>query len=245
MNEVALFMRYGYESNPASPSSWSGQTLRNIQDSVKRANNRYMYPPGYVWSWMRGIGSLQTANGNPSYVMDEDFGGLRTPMFYDDSVGHARVLEISMGMLLKLRSRDESTGYPTRVAFTTQNLQGKAVTRKVAELWRPPSGAWNFTFEYNRRTVDLDSTHPYPMGGPETAELLRLLCLADAELRLKNIPNGPQERQAQMALQEAIANDKLNGPKHFGTWHTSMRANEADMVDRVIESSSWVVSVET
>ena len=244
MNEVAAFMGYGYESDPSSPSTWAGQTLRNITDTVKRSYNKYCYPPGYVWSWMRGLGSLQTVSGKASYEMAEDFGGLRTPMFYPSSVAVTAVMEVSIGMLLKARSRDTSSGYPSRVAFTTQDIKGLEAPKKVAELWRPPSGSWQLAFEYNRRPGPFDSTNDHPMGGPETAELLRLMCLAHAELQLKRIANGPQQLAATQELQAQIANDRLNGPKYLGNWRSGTVVTEATLADIIAQSDTFTVDVQ-
>lgn len=177
--------------------------------------------------------------------MDEDFGGLRTPMTYGPNTGWAPLLEVPIGMVLRLRQRNSSGGYPNRVAFTTQRLEGAMEQRKVAELWPSPNGAWTLSYEQNVRATPLDAEHPVPLGGPETAECLRLLCLADAELRHRRINNGPQFQDAQRELASAMMNDRNNGPKHLGNMRPVGVVGEAQLVDRFVDATPWQVSVDT
>ena len=246
MNEVAAYLGAGYESSPSVPTTWNAETTRGITRSVASGYNKLLYPPDYVWSWMRSVGRIQTVSGQAAYLMPEDYGGLKTQMTYDSSTGWVPVTQKPMSQILRLRQSSSSGGYPTHVAFVTQKLDGVAAQREVAEFWPPPNGAWTLSFVYDIRPTPFDSDHPVPLGGPEVSEALKQLCIAAAELDLEDIPEGPHWKDAQRCLAEAIRRDKqVAGPKILGKLTGSSAITEAQAVDRFTEATSWTVTVET
>lgn len=243
MNAVAEDQRWAYEADPSTPTTWDAKTERQLTKAVNHGYDKYKYPRGYAWSWMRKSAVLQTSSGIDSIVMPEDFGELYGQIHYGPSTGWMPIRDVLLDEIHRLRSAGSNTGYPALVAFSVQQLEGQAQQRKVAEFWPTPSGSYALPYQYDVWAPPLDADHPYPLGGSDCAAALLTLCLAAGEQLIEKVKNGPHAVEAADCLASAIEKDKKKGPKHFGRLSTGRFRSEAGLVDhfsRVTDSAATV-----
>lgn len=155
-------------------------------------------------------------NRDPAnYDLPDSFSQLIGNLHYAPDETRSEILQISVGDLLELRSREDRSDYPSYVAVRSKSSDRTTGQRSELLLWPAPNIALTLYYAYEAYSGALSDTYPYTLGGMHLAELYTESCLAVAEQRT-NDEVGLHTQMYQTLLLDAIARDRKKGAKTFG-----------------------------
>lgn len=190
------------------------EVLAVIQSGVRRI----YYPPGsngYEWSFLRPTTTLAILDGIGDYDLPESYHRLIGDLHYEADENRGAVVEVSLGAILEMRSREDRSDYPTYAAIRSKAFDATTGQRSEILFWPEPNADKTLTYSFEAYSGALTDAAPYPLGGMYLAELYTESCLAVAEQRLNN-EAGLHTAAYQTLLVDAIARDRKKGAKLFG-----------------------------
>lgn len=203
------------------PLSLMDETERQKVDSFVQSGVRnFYYPPkmegvdvGYEWTFRRMRGNVSTQSGISSYVLPDGMGHVLGQITYEGMV-EPGIPVIPYGELVRMQSTDKS-GKPRFAAVISRRDFSTKGQRKEMHFFPVPDAEYSFVFECDTDDGKLSDERPYPLGGPEYAELITESCLAVAEQRA-NDEAGLHTDNFNRLLVSAISRDRKSSPQNYG-----------------------------
>jgi len=198
----------------------------DVHDIVNRGYRQFLYPPRigqekiiHVWSFLNPNATVAVTATVEDYTLDEQFGGIRGEITYDDASLYQPVPVISEGQIMTLRARNpSSTGDPQFVAVRTKQIPSGTTTGQRHELlvWPTPDSSLTLNVPFNVQVNKLSATNTYPVGGSQHSETILASCLAVAEHSTGNT-SGVERANFMERLAASIQNDRQTmAPKTLG-----------------------------
>lgn len=184
-------------------------------NSVLQSALRLVYG-SHDWSFLQPWANGVFEVGVESYDLPEDFGGPVGNIVYTGRwSGHRPIMLADMNLVE--RELGTETGYPDKYAIEILPHSGESQGQRLAIRFnRKPSVACTFRLQYFIHPYDLSTTRSYPLGGPDTAELLKWACKAMVEVEIQENPNGSAMAHFERILRDAVRVDLRKAPSLIG-----------------------------
>jgi len=228
--EIAESLGYGTNEN-----YWTTDQVGTIERSIQKAYRWCLYPqsiPGeripHVWTWLEQTTTLATVADDYDYTLPANFGSFVGNYFtWPSGSAYDPPYRVNDTDILMQRGQSTQTDRPQK--FALRWLAQTAGTNQQQEVifWPTPDAAYTLTYKYAILVNKLQTTNPYPLGGPRMSEMMLQACRALGEFT-KTGARGDQWAVFMEALHSAIMLDKgtnttptvgVMGPnRSFGTW---------------------------
>jgi len=215
--EVGHFLGYKGES-----ATWGADKVAEVDRYIQSGVRRFYYPPamegveaGYEWSFMRPTATIETVAAGEAQDLPDDFGRIIGDLFCTPDVSRNSIVVVGEGRMLSLWQRGDPAGLPRYAAVRHKESDGATGQRLQVMWWPVPSDAFTITYRYESYAGKLTTAKPYPLGGMRHSELILESCLAVAEQRANDELGLHGERFGAL-LAAGIAQDRRNGPRHYG-----------------------------
>jgi hypothetical protein len=130
----------------------------------------------------------------------------------------ARLSMVTEAKIRQLQTSKPMTGTPQYAAVRPKSSDGGGPQRWEVVLYPTPDSTTTLSYRYTSNPQPLSDARPYPVGGPQQAELLLQSCLALAEQR-KTQAEGPATARFMERLAAAIQLDVQTArPTDDGVW---------------------------
>jgi len=207
---VGHYLGYGPDSD-----SWSDAQVREIARCLDAGYRMFLYPPplpnaagGHEWSFLKPVRTLVTADGDGTYDLPDDFGGLvgdLTVTGEDSGYWPVKVTGESTIRAYRSGSPDRE-GRPECAAVRPKAATGSLGQRFELLVWPTPDAAYTLEYAHVALPGALSADRPHPYGGAAHAETLKAACRAAAEQMLDD-QQGPQFSAFMQALATSVAVD--------------------------------------
>lgn len=210
----AIARKVGWDRDP---DNWSADETTDAEDALRSGVSRAFQPmpiPGekaaHVWSFLRIVTTIDITSGVEDYDLPNDFSVMDGSLTIEGSnAGYHSVRLVGESVMRRMRQfSSNAQGYPQLAAVVPKRLTAESHQRWQLQLWPTPSGAYTLRYRYQVSLDVPDEMLPYPYGGPEFAELLRVSCLWAAEEIIEHEPEGPYSQAYQRALMAAVSQDR-------------------------------------
>ena len=149
------------------------------------------------------------------YDLEDDFGAIEGPITYPPHVSCPPIRLVSEASLRVMRQEGRPIdGRPHSAAVTWVVRPSSSGQRARIEFFPTASATWLLTYRCRILCGELNTTHPYPVGGMEFARLVMAACLAAAE-SYRHGGQGPRYQEYMAALTPAVAADRRREPERF------------------------------
>lgn len=174
-------------------------------------------PPGYEWSFLQPVTTLDTTADDADQDLPDDFGRLISNGFdFEPGAQVPSVLaDVGEGKIRKLRQQNDETGRPRVAGIRIKAGTGTAGQRREVMWYPTPNDTYTLYYRYEALVDKLTTEAPYPLGAMKHAETLKNSCLAMAEA-LINDNEGIHQKNFHQSLLSSIARDRREGTKFFG-----------------------------
>lgn len=227
-NQVAKFLGTYGSSGP------SGDDLTDAKDIVHSAYRRFIN--SHNWTFLKPPLKIVTVSGTWIYDLPDDFSAIIGLINFDADDGYPPLDERSVDDIMEMRVLSDYTSYPMFYATRAGVYTPETGQRWEIIFYPTPGSAYTLNSRYKIFPKKLSATSDLPIGLPETDEVLKALCLAEAESN-KDEFIDVQETKAIRLLMQAIQADKLKEPKTLG-----YNANYPGMTAREIHRGSYRIS---
>jgi hypothetical protein len=209
-NEVAKFLGTYGSSGP------SGADLTDAKNAVHAAYRRFLAPPrGYKWSFLRRKSVLVTNAGVWQYQLPEDFTVHINRFAFDADDFYPTINETDLENIMDMRSHVAYSNYPMFFALYAGEYSKETSQGWEVAFYPTPDAAYSLNYRYLIFPPKLEADTDFHIGGPEMSEVIKALCIAEAEV-VKDETGGKQEQRAQQRLAEAVKSDALRHPDSIG-----------------------------
>lgn len=197
-------------------SGSSGSALTDCKDIVHSAYRKFLAADGnHVWSFLKPWDVLITTSGTWVYPLPEDFVDIISPFSYDTDNPYPPLMDRPVEMIMNARAVNTHSKYPEFYA-----LRRGPYSKETGQTWEillypTPDSAYTLNYQYKIIPKKLEGDNDIPIGGPEHSELLKEMCLAEAEGD-KDEAQGIHTRKASDAMTIAINNDMKKAPHNLG-----------------------------
>ncbi len=218
LGEVGYFLNYGYDSD-----NWSTNEAAQIDRIVQAGYRQFLYPPaiegvqpGYEWSFLRPVTTIDTVADDMDQDLPDDFGRLVNGFVFELNAQVPAVkADVGEAKIRVLRQNMSESGKPRVAGIRIKAGTGSAGQKKEV-LWYPtPDDAYTLSYRYDAFVDKLTEALPYPLGGMKHAQLVLLSCLSAAE-SLREDTRGVHWDGFVRSLISSIQRDRNEGPKFFG-----------------------------
>jgi hypothetical protein len=197
-------------------SGASGNALQDSKDVVHDAYKRFLNADGnHVWSFLKPWEQLVTISGDWVYELPSNFVSMESTFTFDSDENYSPLEERDSEFIMDMRASSTINRYPDYYA-----LRPGKYTKETGQKWEvimypTPDAAYVLQYQYKLYPDKLSADNDLPIGGPEYSDVLKQLCLGEAE-SYKDEATGQQEQKAATALQIAISNDIKRNPHNLG-----------------------------
>lgn len=214
--EVAHFLGYG---TGALTDAQKSEVDRYVQSGVRQ----FYFPPqpegaeaDFEWDFLTREGEIELAAGETDYLLPADFGRFAGPVIVSGEREPLRV--VPHADLVRARALDPSaTGTPRLASVISSATWGDGGQDRALVVWPKPSAPVEVSFTCVSAGAKLDEKdNPFPLGGPEHAELVIESCLAVAEQRA-NDETGAHTAKFQQLLAAMAQRSRRSGAHEFGS----------------------------
>lgn len=230
----------GYLGYSRTASAWSGwqasapyvpanqdTQLGHVMACVQAGLREFYFPKqvdggvvSHKWSFLVPEKTMALVANVGVYDLPDDFGGLEGEIFYDPSNNQPYVViqRVGVGVLRgMLQQYPGLTSPPQKVAVYPKLTDGSTGQRWQLSLFPVPDQVYNLWLRYNVLPQALTSSNPYPYGGAAHGDTILESCLAIAESRFQDEPQGPHREAFMERLQASISVDvRDNKPEFLG-----------------------------
>lgn len=207
------------------PNTWKPNATQDVRDIIDSGMRRAYWPmplaadqPAHQWSFLQPTATLAVVAGEYRYDLPEDFTGIASTFAFaaGDKVG--RLARVNDDTIRQLQSSSNRTGDPQYFAIVTKNPTPVTGVAYEVLFYPTPDAARTLNYSYAASPPSLDADHPYPLGGPQCAEMFLEACLAEAEKTLHDV-EGVHEKRFRELLVAAILFDKsIATPVQTAPW---------------------------
>ena len=198
--ETAVALGYGADS-----TLWTANESSEINRAIQETY-RYIQQAA-LWSWKRARGTLTTVDGTATYTMPADFGSIMGDITYAADAGFTWIKITSALEIRKRNQQSSSTAQPWLYATQWAAQVAGSNQRQEIVLYPTPDDAYTLTYEYAVLMGPLSETNPYPLGGPNTSQLMIEGCRAVGE-KMKNGQRGDYWSVFELSLAAASMLDR-------------------------------------
>lgn len=167
-----------------------GLHVEAAKDATRRAP--------YRWSFLNYVHSFQTAIGQNTYDLPDDFGSFIAEPTTNRQGG--RIAIVGESHLRQLIASSPENGPPAYCTTRKVSVGGASVARKQIVLYPTPMASETIQLEYGVVPQTLNDDHPYPPGGREHAETVLASCCYVMAMR-----TGEGVEQAAAHLRDRLA----------------------------------------
>ena len=166
-------------------------------------------PVAHKWSFLTPQRTLVTNAGQGVYDLPDDFAGLEGEFTYQPTdstwltVQRRGIGEISRDLQCLFGIQDK----PNRCAVYPKATDGILGQRFAVSFAPVPDSTYTLTYTSNILPMALSATNPFPLGGAAHGETILESCLAVAESRFQDEPDGTHKQAFLERLQASIAVD--------------------------------------
>lgn len=217
--EIADFMGWGRDSD-----QWSDDETARIKRDLGSALRRFYYPvPPHDWSFLRPFISLTLTSGERTTALPDNYGGVEGNVSVADS-GGSSFSPVRFGNPNSVQNlyaaSTSATGRPQLVSVRSKKHPDTGKQQRSELYVFPEADAdYTLTFQmYMNPDFLLNDVMPYALGGAEHSETILEACLAVAEERRMNIPDGMGPHGVAFAkrLLASMALDRRKKPQWIG-----------------------------
>ncbi len=218
--ELADYMGWGRDL-----ARWTADQTARIKRDIGSALRRFYYPvPPHDWSFLRPFSSLTLLSGASTARLPDDFGGVEGRISVttsDEEVCTPIVFGNPAFVQRQLDAAPDQTGRPQIASIKPVKAMQPDQGQKFDVLLFPAADqVYILTFQYYMNpSYLLDAVMPYAYGGAEHSETILESCLAIAEERRLDIPDGAGPHGIAFAkrLMASQALDRRKKPQWIGT----------------------------
>jgi len=191
----------------------SGVNLTDAKDIVNDAYTKFI--TARDWSFMKPSDILLTLTNQYIYELPETFSAMLTNFQFGVDRAYPDIEEVSVDKLISLRAINTYTRWPDVYAVRPQPHSNTVGQRWEVLFYPTPDTTYTLHYRYRVMANKLEGANDFPVGGVENAQLIRQMCIAEAELS-KDKTVGPQQSMAQNMLSSAILEDSKRNPHTLG-----------------------------
>lgn len=208
----------------ASGSYSEGQMYQADEVSIQGGLRKFYSPepmgkmPPVSWSFLRPLVSLSLVSAVSDYDLSDEFAYLLGKVTILTTTGNYAQLEtVNEGMIRAYRSSSSSaSGVPRFVA-----IRPKPVNQGFGQRWEMliyPEPQTTYTLQFRQQVMPgrLTPQNCYPYGGVQHAQTILAACLSEAEVKVQDIMNGPQQLEYMKRLAASISLDGQTRGEHLG-----------------------------
>lgn len=224
--EQKLGVFFGWGRGAAGgEKAWSDRQAAKIRDCVESGLRRFYVPTvqggqSYNWSFLRPVRVITLRSGQSSVELPEDCGGVEGHITVSSEAAgnYCRIEFYNPGRIDEMYAMTpDSAGRPLCASTRSKKMQsGSGSQRQEVYVFPRADADYFLKFEYYIMPNYLDGSADQAYGGPEHVETILTSCLAVAEERYDNVPNGPQSQAFARQLQASIAIDRRKKPQVLG-----------------------------
>lgn len=177
---------------------------------------------GYTSSTVISVSGSATCSGKKfsltttsNFRLPDNFGGMEGDLTFNPDEGWTPVKIVSEAQIRKRRQVDGVTGRPQIAAIRPVSAPATG-QRFELMVWPEPDDVYVLSYKMTTLMNQLTDTQ-YPLGGMAHSETILESCLAAAELKLKDLAEGPHWVAFLRALEGSVALDgRANTPEYLG-----------------------------
>lgn len=210
-------------------TAWTVQQQAALDDFTQSGLRRFYYPKpqegsreSYCWTFLRPTTTLTFEAGASTVPLPDDFGGLEGPITLISSSGiiWGPVQIFNPGQVDEKYGVMPTTSGRPRMASVQWNKGTTQVAGQRAQLylWPLADTLYNLRLQYYVLPDYLTGNAPYALGGMAHVETILESCLAVAEERLDDFPEGtgPHGVAFQNRLLASISVDRRSKAQTLG-----------------------------
>lgn len=206
-NAVSKFLGTHGDSGP------TGTALTDAKDTVYSGYRRFL--TSYDWTFLKPYDKIITVSGTWEYELPTDFSSMAGTFQYSANSVYPPLEERSVDEIVDFKAVNDYSSYPEFFAIRTGRYHKETGMNYEVIFFPKPNAAYTFSYRYNRMVDKLVNDADIPIGGAEMSELIKQMCLAEAESS-QDEKLDTQEKKVAFLFEAAIKRDNKRRPKTLG-----------------------------
>lgn len=193
----------------------TGAQLTQAQEAVADGYRRFLN--AHDWSFLKKTTTLGLKSGKWEYNLPDDYRAIKVPFHFSQGDGYPPLENDTEDNIMQARTEVETTSYPQIYAERTGSYSPEHGTVYQVIFWPTPDSDYTLYYTYKFMPEAMSNDSDVPVGGSEMTELIKEMCLAEAESFFDDDnPNKIHEQKAMNMLDIAIRNDISRHSRHAG-----------------------------
>lgn len=204
----------------------TGAELEQAKQAVDDGYRRFL--TSHDWSFLKKTTTLGLKSGKWEYNLPDDYRAITVPFHFSEGSGYPPLTNDTEDHIMQARTEVETSSYPQIYAERTSSYSPEHGTVYQVIFWPTPDSDYTLFYTYKFMPPAMSNDSDVPVGLAEMSELIKEMCLAEAEAFFDDdAPTKIHDSKASQLLDTAIRNDVVRHSRHAGSLNTgSVSARE-------------------